>query len=178
MEQVIYTERQKFNQKWLWAILFVTFAICLGGAAWSMIWNGDPFPLELLVVLPLILILVAVTDLKTTITDREIRTGFWFRTKSYALSEIEEAYVRTYAPVGEYGGWGIKGSRKNRAYNAYGDQGLQLILKDGRKVLVGTQQPDVIEQAMRDALGDGTAPEEELELDPERVRNPNMKLRR
>jgi hypothetical protein len=63
--------------------------------------------------------------------------------------EIESFEVRTYRPVTEYGGWGIKGSSRNKAYNISGNVGLQLKLKNGRRVLFGTQESQAVEYAMR-----------------------------
>lgn len=52
-------------------------------------------------------------------------------------------------PIKEYGGWGIKGKFKSKAYNVSGNIGLQLYLKNGRKVLFGTQRQEAIENAMK-----------------------------
>ncbi|WP_230383904.1 DUF6141 family protein [Pedobacter endophyticus] len=44
----------------------------------------------------------------------------------YPWEGIEKCYVRTYNPISEYGGWGLKGSAKNKAVNESGNIGLQL----------------------------------------------------
>lgn len=62
--------------------------------------------------------------------------------------EIESFEVRTYRPVSEFGGWGIKGSSRKKAYNVSGNIGLELVLKNGRKVLFGTQKSQAIKYAM------------------------------
>ncbi len=41
-------------------------------------------------------------------------------------------------------GWGKSGS----AFNVKGNIGLQLYLKNGKKVLFGTQRPDALKRAM------------------------------
>ncbi|MBJ6111522.1 hypothetical protein JAO73_21050 [Hymenobacter sp. BT523] len=63
-------------------------------------------------------------------------------------SDVAQAYVRAYDPLGEYRGWGLKGSRSNRAYNISGDQGLQLVLRNGNRLLLGTQRPAEITQVL------------------------------
>ncbi|MES2389410.1 MAG: hypothetical protein V4543_15515, partial [Bacteroidota bacterium] len=61
-----------------------------------------------------------------------------------------KAYIRTYSPMGEYGGWGIRyGINKGWLYNVSGNMGLQLELLDGKKVLIGTRKPDEIIAALR-----------------------------
>jgi hypothetical protein len=67
---------------------------------------------------------------------------------SQPWTDIEQAYVRAYDPLSEYGGWGLKGTRYNRAFNISGDQGLQLVLHDGNRLLLGTQRPTEITQAL------------------------------
>jgi hypothetical protein len=55
---------------------------------------------------------------------------------------------RNYSPLTEYGGWGIKGSKKNRAYNVSGSFGLQLELIEGRKILFESNNPDEISKML------------------------------
>ena len=48
------------------------------------------------------------------------------------------------SPNKEYGGYGMKGTASNRALNAAGDSGVQLVLKgegiEGDRVLIGSQR--------------------------------------
>ena len=65
--------------------------------------------------------------------------------KTIKWSSITNAFIRNYDPIGEYGGWGLKGgalwnSSKGKAINVSGDLGNQLELKDGKKLLIGTQK--------------------------------------
>ncbi|RLD91188.1 MAG: hypothetical protein DRJ09_01945 [Bacteroidetes bacterium] len=61
---------------------------------------------------------------------------------------IERFKVRKYKPVLDYGGWGIKQGSKGRAINISGNIGLQLWLKNEKKLLIGTQRPEAIQRAM------------------------------
>lgn len=63
-------------------------------------------------------------------------------------SDIDKMYIRTYHPLREFGGWGIRYSPNGRAYNAYGNKGLQIIFKNGGKLLIGTQQPDALHKVL------------------------------
>ncbi|MGK0329715.1 MAG: hypothetical protein ACJAXF_003214, partial [Polaribacter sp.] len=52
---------------------------------------------------------------------------------------------RTYLPISEFGGWGLRGGfffnkGKEKAVNISGNIGIQLILKSGKKLLIGTQK--------------------------------------
>ena len=72
-----------------------------------------------------------------------------FHYKYYNIDwiQVDKAYIRTYKPLGEYGGWGIRYAFKNgKAYNVSGNIGLQLILKNGKKILFGTQKPEELKE--------------------------------
>ncbi|MHC4338483.1 MAG: hypothetical protein ACYSTG_11155 [Planctomycetota bacterium] len=68
---------------------------------------------------------------------------------------MSECYARTYKPIREYGGWGIRYSfRKGigRAYNMSGNKGVQLVFKNGKKLLIGSQKPDELAQAINSIM--------------------------
>ena len=56
--------------------------------------------------------------------------------------------TRTYRPVRDYGGWGIRWGRDGKAYIIVGNEGLQLLLGDGEKILIGSQRPQELEAAL------------------------------
>jgi hypothetical protein len=75
---------------------------------------------------------------------------FPFRFRDIPIVDIEKALPRTYSAMREYGGWGIRFSRSNgRAYNAHGDQGVQLTLRGGQLVLIGSQRAEELAAALR-----------------------------
>jgi hypothetical protein len=75
-----------------------------------------------------------------------------FSGRVVATDDIETAYAREYSPMREFGGWGVRlGADGGRAYNAHGKEGVQLVLKDGRHILVGTQRADELIGALRSA---------------------------
>jgi hypothetical protein len=73
--------------------------------------------------------------------------------RRFEWKKIESAEARTYRPIREYGGWGIRGLRKNRAYNVRGDRGVQLVLTDGSRVMIGSARADEMAGAIRSARG-------------------------
>lgn len=82
---------------------------------------------------------------------------FILRERQILKADLERFELRKYRPIFEYGGWGIRvrGQRRGRgkkfgiAYNVKGNIGLQLYLKNGDKVLIGTQNPVGMEKAMK-----------------------------
>lgn len=75
---------------------------------------------------------------------------------------IARAYVRQYDPLREFGGWGIRGKAENRAFTFRGKEGVQLELRSGKKVLVGSRQADALAAAIRALTGCAGAPGESL----------------
>ena len=69
-----------------------------------------------------------------------------------AYSDIEEAAIRQYKPLIEYGGWGLRGNFKGLAYTISGNHGLQLGLKGGQQLLIGTQKPNQLARALQSTL--------------------------
>lgn len=75
-----------------------------------------------------------------------------FRRTVISVSTISKAVSREYSPLKEYGGWGVRVTRGNgKAYNAYGNRGVQLELVDGNLVLIGSQRPEELLAALRSA---------------------------
>jgi len=72
-----------------------------------------------------------------------------FLTRLIKFEDIESAKARKYKVIREYGGWGIKGYSKNKiTYNARGDMGVEITLKDKRMIMIGSQTPDQLEEVI------------------------------
>jgi len=142
----LYHEVQRYRQWWFWLIIIVTVGI---GVTNTLMTASDDKSIYPLIFIPVVVILLLFSmNLDTKITNEGVDVKSFplmMRGRHYAWSDIVKAYTREYAPIKEYGGWGIKGSYNNRAFNVSGKQGLQLELKDGRRVLIGTQKPSEID---------------------------------
>lgn len=79
-----------------------------------------------------------------------------FRTKRIPWSEVQESFIRKYKPMREYGGWGLRyGFRNGWAFNMKGNMGMQLVLRNGKRILIGTQRPEEL-RAYLVSLGKNT----------------------
>jgi hypothetical protein len=167
MEKVLFKEEQSFHQWWLWLIIILstlisTVPFMIGIYTQEVLeksWGNHPGSTGLLVfvlVLDLVIMLGIIWLFLKMSLQVEIREGglhykfppLLVKWKAIVKEEIESFTVRTYRPVSEFGGWGIKGSRRKKAYNVSGNIGLELVLKNGRKVLFGTQKSQAIKYAM------------------------------
>ena len=139
-----FEERQKFNQWWLWLILLGSLAITVVSVHSLLATNQAWVAWVAIGGMLVLTALAAGITVRTEITDAFIRmscTSYFSRTIDW--DDVAQAYVRKYSPLGEYGGWGYRLSPKHgTAYNVMGDWGIQLVLKDGQQILIGTQHPE------------------------------------
>lgn len=149
---VYFKEVQHFRQ--LWLILVVLFSTVPAIVIVAFVPDDEEIWVKLVVISILILTLamIFVIRLETEITKEGIRYKFWpFHRKPRMIryEDIQKIEVRKYEPLSEYGGWGIKGTSKNRAYNVSGTIGIQIELKSGKKLLLGTNKKDEAETIVR-----------------------------
>lgn len=141
-----YKEKQNFRQWWIW-IVFVGLLVAAVVDYTTQSTTSDSFGSYFgLTILFLMALLMWFTKLETKINEKGIYIRFFpfiIKWKQFYWENITKAYIREYKPIKEYGGWGIKGfSTRNVAYNISGNKGLQLEMKNGKKVLIGTKNQD------------------------------------
>lgn len=152
-----FEEIQRFNQVWLWIVIVSISLLLIVQIPLALINSAGDGPLPTSSILILIFSLAFVIGLNALFIFSRLKTkidsigvGITFqpfinKPKIFRWDEIEKAFVRKYNPLWEYGGWGIRYRWNSRAYNTSGNIGLQLNLKTGKKVLIGTLKPDEIE---------------------------------
>lgn len=77
---------------------------------------------------------------------------FHFRMKEIDLKNIKHIEAKQYRPIMEYGGWGIRMGWKKKAYNVHGNKGVEILYKDDRKLLIGSQRADELTEAIKSIL--------------------------
>lgn len=151
--KILFQEKQKFTQWWLWLLLIGLFCYLLYENYMAYQTGKLDFCAVLFsfgILIP-ILILFYLLRLLTLVRADGIYVRFYpfhRKWKYYAWEEIEEVKVLTYKPLLDYGGWGIRYGRKGKAYNVKGNQGLQIHFKSGKNLLIGTQKPEELEKGL------------------------------
>lgn len=153
-KEVLFREVQHFRQLWIWI-----FVVLLGILAWysfiQQIVSKIPFgsrPAPDLVVIGMWILfgLVFPVMLYTAGLTTEVRRDgihirfipFHRQFRTMPLEAIQSYQARTYRPLKEYGGWGIRYGAGGKAYNVSGNRGVQLVLLSGRKILIGSQKTE------------------------------------
>lgn len=151
----VFEEKQHFNQWWLYAIYALVLFVLIGGIyknsnGFQKFDNPLPVLLFLAAMVPMAFILILRQD--TRIDPEGITVKFYpmgFSRKFFPWKRIGEVYVRKYSPIAEYGGWGVRGTRRRKAYNVAGNLGIQIVTTDKENFLIGTQKPDVARAVLK-----------------------------
>ncbi|MAD50840.1 MAG: hypothetical protein CMC95_06045 [Flavobacteriales bacterium] len=158
-----FKEEQYFRQKLLWLVLLFFPAFSLYGLYQQVMMGnaiGDnPLSDEGLISFSLIVglglpVIFWFMKLKLRVSKEGLHYQFFpvhFKERLIPFEDITNFKARTYSPLKEFGGWGIRFGFESKAYNVSGDKGLQLELSNGRKVLFGSQNHKALEKAMKKA---------------------------
>lgn len=160
-QEVLFTEDQRFRQWWLWLIILGIDAVFLFWVCKQFILKvkvGDsPMSDSALLASTVGIILVTVLFFYTRLTTQIKKDGIYLKFfpfqwsyRYYSWDMIDKCYIRSYSPLAEYGGWGIRYSMSGEgmAYNVSGNIGLQLELNNRKKILIGTNSPNELEVAL------------------------------
>ncbi len=149
----VFIENQKFNMWWM--RLLMVFVLMSGIVPLIIAFNQETHSDNATLIITLIAVLILVSavffilftlKLKTRIDEKGVHYGFYpFKQNPRIIPwrDIQTIAVRTYNPIGEYGGWGIRvtwfGDR-GKAFNVSGNIGIQLELTNSKRILIGTQK--------------------------------------
>ena len=146
----IFKEEQRFTQTWLIVIIVISLIVPLA----IILKEIDKLSAsEIIISIGTIILasgLIFLFKLSTRIDEKGIHYKFFpfhLKFKTVVWNDIENAYIRTYDAISEYGGWGVRGGAlwykaKGKAINISGNIGIQLELKDGKKLLIGTNKKE------------------------------------
>ncbi len=149
-----FREEQRFRQIWVWIIVLGIAALMWYSTFMQIIqrrpFGGNPAPDTLLIIFWLLFGIGMPALLFSARLITEVRMDgiyirffpFHFSYKEIAFRDLKSFEVRTYNALREYGGWGIRYGPQGKAYNVGGNRGVQLVLIDGKRILLGSQKPE------------------------------------
>lgn len=153
-------EHQRFAT-WVYILVWLS----IGGSILAVVMAAKQDPRViwmLLLFLPALLWIVDMLHLYTRVANGEIYVQlgrfiptFW---KHLPLKDLSEPRVVQYHPLRDGGGWGWRIGRFEGEgcwfYNARGDRGV-FIRTPERNYIIGSQEPEVLLQAIEDAIASG-----------------------
>ena len=144
----LYTERQKFNQWWLWALLVCLFI----HSTISCLKSGVNFYFIITITICLFFYIL---ELRISVDTNRIYYQFFpihVQMHYIEIKQIKKIEAIKYSPLYDYGGWGIKYSLNGRAYTVRGNKGVSINLVNGKNILLGTQEHKKLETILHNLL--------------------------
>jgi hypothetical protein len=91
-----------------------------------------------------VMLLLTTLKLSTRVDQHGISFSYFplVRNTRIMWAEVLRASVHKTNPLFEYGGWGVRMFWRKKAYNVWGTKGLVIELKNGKHVMIGTNQPE------------------------------------
>lgn len=131
---------------WVWLMLL------LAGGAPLVLLQGAPLWPTVAPTLVCLLLVLLFMPLRTTVSAGRLRVAYgllplfvW----SFSLADVEAAEVVTYRPLRTYMGWGMRrGFDGSRCLTMRGSRGVMLILRGGRRQLIGSQRPQELAEVL------------------------------
>jgi len=161
---VFFREEQRFRQWWIWLIVVGIAVMSWWGFIQQIVlkrpFGTNPGPDWLMWLLLVVFgigfpLMFLRMKLISEVKQASIHIRYWpFVDRDILFTDIERYQARTYNAIKEYGGWGVrKWSDSKVAYNISGNEGVELILKDGCLVMIGSQQAESFAHAIAEASG-------------------------
>lgn len=161
-----YREVQQFRQVWIWVLVSALSGLVWYATVMQLLLHrpldGSPMTDILLVIFWFIFglglpALFFFSRLVTEVRDDGIYICFFPFHRTFhriAFTEVKQYKVRTYHPIIEYGGPGIRFGSKGKAYNVSGDCGVQIELLNGERLLIGSQRAEELWRAIQAKVGE------------------------
>lgn len=104
----------------------------------------------------LLFVALFVLRMTTEVTPTDVRVWFgWvpIYRRVVPIGEVRRVAQAAFRPIADYGFWGVRSGRDgDRALIARGNRGVRLELADGSILVIGSQRPEELAQAIESAL--------------------------
>jgi len=158
-QAVLFEEEQSFGAAWWGLMLGISILVVASFTGIAVLEPEMASGLIVSSILAFVVIggvtlLLTMTRLTVRVDSENMHVSYFpFFKKDIPLTEIAHWEARTYRPLVEYGGWGIRSSwgGKNSAYNLKGNRGVQLEFASGKRLLIGSQRAKELAEAITQA---------------------------
>ncbi|MFX1582323.1 MAG: DUF6141 family protein [Promethearchaeota archaeon] len=154
---MLFREVQKFRGFWSLLIAFLSSFLLVAIYLFGMVFEPLPMPLAIVVGILMIggAIVLLIFFYSANLTVEIRKNGLFIRffpfyrsSRKIVPTEIADWQARTYDPLSEFGGYGIRFGFNGMAYNISGHYGVQLELINGKRLLIGTNRAEALAQAI------------------------------
>ncbi|MCD6192802.1 MAG: hypothetical protein DRI99_00865 [Candidatus Aminicenantes bacterium] len=162
-QPIIFEEKQKFTQLWIWFTVLVPAFLAWNGFIRQIImkepWGEHPAPDSIMILIWVFIgwglpLLIYFTGLTTLVKEDGFYyrfTPFHFRFHKINWEDLEKVERITFSALKNYGGYGIRFGQGEKAYIVKGREGVRFYLKSGRKVVFGSQKANELIMALNSA---------------------------
>jgi hypothetical protein len=152
--------REEQHFAWFWIAMFCGPALIVGYGLYRQVWLNQPFVSGALL-WPAFAVAVVVAvwlwrlKLVTEVRDDGLFICFvWlWPERTIPWDQIRSVETRTYRPIRDFGGYGVRWAARGIVYHARGNQGARLVLASGERVLVGSQRAADLAHAIAERTG-------------------------
>jgi hypothetical protein len=153
-----FREEQRFE--WFWTAMFFVPALIVGYGLYRGVWLNQP-AISGALLWPAFAVAVVVAvwfsrlKLVTEVRDDGLFIYFvWlWPQRTIRWDQIRSVETRTYRPIKDFGGWGVRWTARGIVYHARGNRGARLVLASGERVLIGSQRADDLAHAIAERTG-------------------------
>ncbi|MBX0335187.1 hypothetical protein K3G39_18285 [Pontibacter sp. HSC-14F20] len=166
-QHILFWEKQRFTQFWLWALLLGLAAILLAGFVYQVLLGGTfgnrpVSDVQLSIMAALIGFglpfffywMTLITEVKPGILQVRFRP-FHLKPVRILLHTVRDFEKVMYDPIREYGGWGIRWGAKGKAYSMSGREGVLLRFYNQQPLLIGSKRAGELFAAIEQAKAQG-----------------------
>lgn len=106
------------------------------------------------IIIALSILLLLSIKLKTKINEQGVYYQYFpnnLNEKHISWADIDQCYIKKHNSIRTFGGYGYKRcyiNKKGLIMNLGGKHGIQLVLKNGKKILIGTQSVKDVERTL------------------------------
>jgi hypothetical protein len=162
---IFFHEDQAFRKSGLFTALLVGSVV--SSVVGFLVWlNAPPTGSQSTEILLLVVAIGAIAALAIfilvlccSLTTEVNRSGLYIQyfpfhlsPKKIPLENVVQIEIKTYKPLRDYGGYGIRYGAAGKAYNVSGNRGVNLKFTAGRDLLIGSQKPEELAQALQQLL--------------------------
>jgi hypothetical protein len=121
----------------------------------AIIWFVTPWAAVIAFVVGVMLIIPNGGQRTMVTRDRIIiRWGIvGIRVLKLPTSEITGAELHEFAPLKDFGGYGIRINREMTAYYLRGNRGVKITKRKGKAILIGSDHPEALNTVIRGIIG-------------------------